>query len=99
MNKTETAFAARLEALKRAGEIIRWDREGITLRWPDGMTYSADFAVIRPSEFGILLVLMETKGAFLRDDSLVKFRAARAYWPEFEFELHQFKRGQWSRIL
>lgn len=102
MNKTEAAFSLRLMAQKQAGEIIRWDREGITLRWPDGMAYTADFAVMKPMgglEYCPALILVEVKGAFIEGDALVKFRAARAYWPEFQFEMHQFKKGQWERIL
>ncbi len=95
MNKTETAYSLILEARKRRGDIARWEREGMTLRWPDGMTYTADFTVWHTG--GILLI--ETKGAWIEGDALVKFRAARAYWPEFQFEMQQCKKGQWERIL
>lgn len=97
MNETETAYALILEARKRAGEIVRYEREGITLRWPDGMTYSPDFCIWETIDSRILLA--ETKGAFLREDALVKFRAARAYWPEFRFEMWQLSKGSWTQIL
>lgn len=103
MNKTEAAYALILESKKRAGEILRYEREGITLRWPDGMTYSADFAVWMntgqqyPHEKQLLFI--ETKGAWIEQDALVKFRAARAHWPEFDFQMWQMKKGAWTRLL
>lgn len=96
MNRTEAAYALILEAEKQAGVIRRWEREGITLRWRDGMTYTADFAVWSNDK---RLAFIETKGAFLRDDALVKFRAARAHWPEFAFEMWQLKGGAWTQLL
>jgi hypothetical protein len=45
MNKTESEFSLRLEAMKRKDEIKRWEFEGITLRWGDGMRYTPDFVV------------------------------------------------------
>lgn len=97
MNKTEAAYALILEARKRAGDIHRYGREMITLRWEDGMTYSADFAVWESIDSRLLLI--ETKGAFIEGDALVKFRAARAHWPEFRFEMWQLKKGTWTQLL
>lgn len=106
MNKTETAYSQILEAMKSRGEIKRWEREGITLRWPDGMTYSPDFAVwelatdpFPEDHTRERLVFIEVKGPFIREDALVKFRAARAHWPEFAFSMMQLKKGEWTQIL
>lgn len=111
MNKTEAAYAAILEARKRKAEIDGYTWEGMTLRWPDGMTYTPDFAVTEgyktvevggqfPDEKWSRIVLIETKGPWIEDDAKVKFRAARAHWPEFEFKMMQrAKDGSWSQIL
>lgn len=102
MNRTESAMALLLEAQRQAGEIVRWGREMITLRWPDGLCYSPDFTVLLskanlPATYPITFI--ETKGAFVRDDALVKFRAARAYWPDFEFQMWRLVKGRWERVL
>lgn len=101
MNKTEASFATRLEAQLEADEIISYAREGITLRWPDGMTYTPDFAALRRiagTPYHDLL-LIETKGAWIEQDALVKFRAARAHWVFFAFEMWQLKKREWSQLL
>ncbi len=107
MNKTEAAMIPLLEARKQAGEISRYEWEGITLRWPDGMRYTPDFAVWRNGWMksdGITahwqdMLFIETKGAFIEGDALVKFRAARAHWPEFLWEMWQRKKGAWEKVL
>lgn len=96
MNGTETAYSLILEARVRRGELTKWEREGITLRWPDGMTYSPDFYVLHPDgrkEF------IEVKGPWIEEDALVKFRAARACWTEFFFAMWQLDKGSWVQIL
>lgn len=109
MNKTETAFARILEARQRREEIVSFDREGITLRWPDGMMYTGDFSVVTSlAPMGCTtdtegaaqrITIIEVKGAFLREDALVKFRAARANWPLYRFEMWQLAGGEWAQIL
>src|SRR4051812_35225485 len=47
MNKTEARFARLLDARLERGEILSYEYEGITLRWPDGMRYTPDFAAVR----------------------------------------------------
>lgn len=95
MNKTESAYHLILMAQVRRGVIDRVDREGVTLRWDDGMTYTADFACYTSGK----LTLVEVKGAWIEGDALVKFRAARDKWPMFIFEMQQCKRGSWTRLL
>lgn len=101
-NKTEAEFALRLEAMKRAGEILRYEYEGMTLRWA-GMRYTPDFVVFWRdiTESGIWtdgIKLIEVKGGHIWDRDIVRFKGARAHWPEFSFEMHQKKAGQWKRI-
>lgn len=102
MNKTEREFSMIVEAMKSRGEILRWEFEGLTLRWRDRETgelirYTPDFVVFHLA----YIKLIEVKGAFIKgkfERAIERFRHARTYWPEFQFEMHQRKAGQWSRI-
>lgn len=93
-NKTEASFLA---FLKETCPNARIEREAITLRWPDGMTYTPDFVLFYTSgQIGFY----ETKGPFIRRTGLEKFRAARAHWPMFEFELWQRDAAHnWKKLL
>lgn len=107
MNKTETAYSLILEARKRTGDIVDWEREGITLRWPDGMAYTPDFTVIKyvddPAGASgplVRILFVETKGPRIEEDALVKYRAARDKWGRFyRFEMQQLTKEGWNRIL
>ena len=92
MNKTEAEFSLILEAMKRNGEILRYEYEGITLRWAD-MRYTPDFLIFIP----IGPKLIEVKGGHIWDRDIVRFKGARAYWPEFAFEMHQKTKDGWKR--
>jgi len=62
MNKTEYQFSLILEAQKRNGEILRYEYEGITLRWA-GIRYTPDFVVfIKVPELIPWVKLIEVKG-------------------------------------
>jgi hypothetical protein len=102
MNETEASFALILEAMLHRGEIARWEYEGVTLRWAD-MKYTPDFVVFEQRVLGATdepqaIKMIEIKGAKIWDRDIVRFKGARAYWPEFAFEMHQRKRGTWSRL-
>lgn len=104
MNKTEAAYELILEAEKRAGLWIGYGREEITLRWPDGMSYTSDFTAYAPENDSepspaVIVWFIETKGPFIEGDALVKFRSARANWPQFHFKMMQLKKGTWEQIL
>ena len=108
MNKTESEFALRLEAQKRAGEILRYEFEGVTLRFAN-VKYTPDFAVVeRPIDESLewhgnaRLKFIEVKGPFIkgnRERAVERFRHAKTYWPEFTFEMWQKKDGSWSQII
>lgn len=97
MNKTESEFALILEAMKRKGEILRYEFEGITLRWAD-MRYTPDFLVVESKPGYARIKLIEVKGGHIWDRDIVRFKGARAYWPEFAFEMHQKTKSGWKRI-
>ena len=113
MNKTESEFALRLEAQKRAGEILRFEFEGFTLRFAN-VKYTPDFVVIitnpmidrihtngRPATHSHIKFI-EVKGPFIkgnRERAIERFRHAKTYWPEFTFELHQKTKEGWRQLI
>ncbi len=109
MNKTESEFAMILEAQKRAGEILRYQFEGITLRFAN-VRYTPDFVVFEKTDstmrdghdFITRMKFIETKGGYIkgnRERAVERFRHAKTYWPEFTFEMWQKKEGSWSQII
>jgi hypothetical protein len=102
MNKTEREFSFILEAMKRKGEILRYDYEGVTLNFA-GVRYTPDFVVFPPAiAVSGQVKFIEVKGAFVKgkfERAIERFRHARTYWPQFLFELHQKTRDGWKRIL
>lgn len=92
----ERMMAALLERHRIAGEISRWQFEGLTLLIGDGTRYTPDFYVVDQFDH---VKLIEMKGPFIREDSLIKAKVAKAHYPEFEFEMWQLKNGSLDRIL
>lgn len=86
MNKTEAAYAQRLELLKHAGEIQWFEFEPIKLRLADNTFYTPDFAVMAADD---VLEIHETKG-FWTDDARVKIKVAAAKFP-FRFKAFKAK--------
>jgi hypothetical protein len=101
MNKTEREFSFILEAMKRRGEILRYEYEGITLNFA-GVRYTPDFVVFPPAiAVSGQVKFIEVKGAFTKgkfERAIERFRHAKTYWPQFVFEMWQ-KKGDWKRIL
>ena len=85
MNKLEATYAMSLEAKKRAGKIVLWRYERVTLKLADDTRYTPDFYVL---ELDGSVSLVEVKG-FMRDDALVKLKVAASQFPEFRFYLWQ----------
>jgi hypothetical protein len=100
MNQTEREYAWILEAQKREGKILRYEYEGITLKWA-GMKYTPDFVVFHGSPYAPEgwqpMKLIEVKGAHIWSRDIVRFKGARAFWPEFQFEMHQKTKTGWKR--
>jgi hypothetical protein len=80
MNKTEQAYANRLELLKHAGEILWYKFEGIKLRLADKTFLTVDFAVLNKDG---LLEMQDVKGskAIYTDDAKVKMKVAAETYP------------------
>jgi hypothetical protein len=105
MNKVESEFALMLEAQKRNGEILRYEFEGITLRW-SGVCYTPDFVVFYDDrsnykeQWHTTIKLIEIKGAFTKgkyERAIERFLHAKTYWLEFQFEMWQKAENGWKR--
>lgn len=101
MNKTEGAFSIVLEARVKRGELLWFDYEAITLRWgPDGLRYTADFVALRETAAcSAELVFFEIKGGHIWTQDMVKFKAARAEFTYFEFQMWQFSEREWRQLI
>ncbi len=107
--KTEAEYGLILESKKRKGLIDDYEFEGMTLKW-GGLRYTPDYVVSKTipiecescgkthTRLQTYIRLIEIKGGHIWEDSIVKFKAARARWPQFVFEMMQKKGGQWQRI-
>lgn len=92
MNKTEGAYAQRLELQKRAGDVLWYRYEPLKLRLADGSYYKPDFGVLT-SDY--LFELHETKG-FWREAARVRIKVAAGLFP-FKFIAITRKNGGWVR--
>lgn len=92
MNKTEAAYAARLESLKLAGEIADYRFECLKLRLADNTFYTPDFMVLRPDG---AFEVHEVKGHW-EDDARVKIKVAAAQFP-FNFVAVKKTKNGWDR--
>lgn len=91
MNKTEAMYAARLEALKYAGEVLWYEFEPMNLRLADKCFYAVDFLVMLKSG---QLECHEVKG-YWTDDALVKIKSAAEKFP-FRFISVRLIKGNWE---
>jgi hypothetical protein len=91
MNRTEAAYAQRLELQRQAGEVVWFKFEGIKLRLADATFYTPDFAVMLSDG---TLEMHEIKG-YWEDDARVKIKVAAAIYP-FRFVALTAKRGTWQ---
>lgn len=94
MNKTEAKYAARLELLQKAGEIVSYRFEAIKFRLADRTFYTPDFLVVTADE----IQCHEVKG-FWREDARLKIKVAAEMYPAFLFIALQWDRKQdaWIR--
>jgi hypothetical protein len=105
-NQTEREFGVMLAAQKIRGEIIRYEFEGIRLKWGvyektgAAMWYKPDyFIVVRAVGVVHTYRCTEVKGSHIWKQDIIRFKGARAAWPEFEFEMWQKKEGRWSQLM
>lgn len=91
MNKTESAYARYLEALKHVGEVLWYEFEPMNLRLADKCFYTVDFMVMVKSG---QIECHEVKG-YWTDDALVKIKAAAEKFP-FRFISVRLVKGNWD---
>lgn len=77
MNRTEAAYAERLEEMKQAGTVVWYAFEGVTFKLADRTRYTPDFAVMLADG---VMEMHEVKG-FWRDDARVKIKVAAEMYP------------------
>ena len=94
MNKLESRYAMRLEAMRAAGELACWTFEAVKLRLADKTFYTPDFIVMHLNGD---IEFHETKG-FWRDDARVKIKVAAELFPMFSFVAVQWssKTKNWA---
>ena len=83
MNKTEQAYAERLELQRMAGEVLKVQFASVKLRLAKRTWYTPDFYVVTPER----VEFHEVKGGFIRDDAIVKLKVVAEMYPEFQFVL------------
>ncbi|MFH5924573.1 hypothetical protein [Roseomonas xinghualingensis] len=98
MNKTETAYAAYLETLRHAGEVLWWKFEGIKLRLAGNTFLTVDFAILRKDQ---VLIMADVKGsaAIFTDDAKVKMKVAAEAFPFVFVVVVPTKSGGWEEHL
>lgn len=77
MNKGEAAYAAHLELLKHAGEVLWYRFEGLKLRLADNTFYTPDFAVMTAD---CVIECHEIKGVW-QDTGRAKIKIAADLYP------------------
>lgn len=105
-NETEKRYGFVLEAMRRRGDIVYYGFEEMTLRWAD-LAYTPDYFVIRQiaenlTENGggplIEAAYIELKGAYRFEDSVIKWKTAKARFTWATFEMWECVKGQWNRL-
>ncbi len=77
MNKTESAYAERLEMLRRSGEIHWFKFEAMKLRLADNTFYTPDFCVMA----GDGVIECHEVKVFWQDDARAKIKVAADIYP------------------
>ncbi len=98
MTTPEREMAAQLEMMRRNHEIESWKFEGVTFKLADGCRYTPDFFVV-VSSLILRVRIIETKGPFIREDAMIKFRVAKEQNPWAEWQLHQRTKNGWTQLL
>lgn len=94
-SKTEARYAQLLELRKRAGEIARYEYEPITLVVGKKLRYTPDFYI---EHHDGSFELHEIKGGYIRRGGLNKFKNGVDKFPNWNWQLWQWKGGQWQQI-
>lgn len=82
MNKTEQAYANRLDLLKMQGSVLDWKFHAIRVRLANNTWYETDFIVLHAD---MTLAIHETKGEFTSEKGQMKIKLAAEALPWFRF--------------
>ncbi len=93
MNATEERYAAHLEFLRAAGDIIWWKFGAIRLHLGSGAWFKPDFAVVTLTG---AVEFHEIKG-FQREAAIVRWKVAAFLFP-FRFLMIAWRKGEWVTI-
>jgi hypothetical protein len=95
MNQTEARWANVLEGRRLAGTIRSWRYEAkkLILSVAADCSYLPDFWV---ENLHGEVEIYEVKGAYTREDSIIKLKWAADKYRLITFHLCQWKRGKWS---
>jgi len=94
-SKYEERYAQRLEVLKRAGEILDWIYEPLSLHIGEGAWYKPDFLVLLPDN---KVELHEVKGR-PREAGIVRYKVAKRLYGHiwtFRYVTWDSKHKSWS---
>lgn len=99
MNKTEAAYAARLDTMKHTGEIIDWKFHPMNVRLADNTFYEVDFLTL---DTDMTLTIREVKGGFVTDKGQLKIKLCAEVMPWFRMlkvtKLTKKQGGGWSEV-
>jgi len=95
MNKTESRMNNLLKSLQITGSIKDFSYEDITFRLAEKMRYTPDFRIIYPDG---RIKFIEVKGAYITERGDLKFKFAIEKYPEYIWEMWQWKDNHWKVI-
>ncbi|MBP7564312.1 MAG: DUF1064 domain-containing protein [Candidatus Cloacimonetes bacterium] len=95
MNKTEIRMKKMLDSLKITGSIKEFSYEDITFKLAEKMRYTPDFRVIYPDG---KIKFIEVKGGYITERGDLKFKFAMDKYPEYIWEMWQWKDNRWKVI-
>lgn len=97
MNKTEARYAEKLYLRMLAGEINRYQFEGVRFKLAKNSFYTPDFYIVTPDSVEI----HEVKGGYITEAGKLRFKIAANTYPEYKWELWQNKsiKAGWERIM
>lgn len=94
MNKTERQHADNLSSMVACREVIWYGFEVVKFMIGERCWYSPDFMVQLSDR---TMEIHEVKGGYVRDDAMVKLKAAAHIYPQFRFVMMQKTRHGWER--
>ncbi len=103
MTHAEKAYAWWLKKEEMEGRIVAWYFERLTLTLTRGrrpgsraMNYTPDFLVVL---LGGSFRVIEIKGPFIREDSVLKFKMAAELFPDLEWQMIQISGEGKAKVL